>query len=123
MNRIKVCCRIRPGKNADDSCIVAYVDSEPGLQPSITAANDTFCLDCVFDEKAEQHRIFEEVGSPCILDLMEGFNCSIFTYGQTGSGKSLFRTIIIMAVWRCCIIITLWNMFVNRQNAHCVWFH
>lgn len=45
-------------------------------------------MDYVFDPNASQHRVYEEVGSETITDVMNGYNGTIFAYGQTGSGKT-----------------------------------
>lgn len=88
MNRIKVCCRIRPQKTGDEGCItVDQVDNGRSIVPCIFAGGGSgFQLDEIFSDSSTQSDIFESVAKPCVVDLFEGFNCSIFTYGQTGSG-------------------------------------
>lgn len=88
MNRIKVCCRIRPQRTGEDECIsVDKVDNGRSIVPCVYAGGSSgFQLDHVFNYSSTQTDIFESVAKPCVVDLFEGFNCSIFTYGQTGSG-------------------------------------
>lgn len=43
--------------------------------------------DKVFPIESSQNDIYQYVAD-CIPNLLNGFNCTIFTYGQTGSGKT-----------------------------------
>ncbi|KAJ3219562.1 Kinesin- protein 6 [Dinochytrium kinnereticum] len=46
----------------------------------------------VFDEKASQEEVFDYVARDVILNVMDGYNGTIFAYGQTGSGKTFTIT-------------------------------
>ncbi|KAI6205416.1 hypothetical protein M3Y94_00789600 [Aphelenchoides besseyi] len=45
-------------------------------------------FDRVYDENHSQGQIYKEVVEPLILQVLQGFNCTVFAYGQTGSGKT-----------------------------------
>lgn len=47
-----------------------------------------FYYDRVFDERATNHEVYEEMVAPLLERLLEGFNLTIFAYGPTGSGKT-----------------------------------
>ena len=42
----------------------------------------------VFGPTTTQDEIFRNVGLPCITNVLDGYNSTIFVYGQTGSGKT-----------------------------------
>ena len=50
--------------------------------------NQVFPMDRVFSPDASQEQIFEIIGYETILDILNGYNGTIFAYGQTGSGKT-----------------------------------
>jgi hypothetical protein len=50
-------------------------------------ASRSFAFDRVFDETSTQREIYSTVQDTA-LDVMKGYNGTIFAYGQTGSGKS-----------------------------------
>ncbi|KAF0705918.1 hypothetical protein AaE_014325 [Aphanomyces astaci] len=45
-------------------------------------------FDQVFDAHATQKEVYEATAKPLVLDLLNGYNCTVFAYGQTGSGKT-----------------------------------
>lgn len=47
-----------------------------------------FVLDYAFGPETKQKDVYEKVGKGTILDVINGYNGTIFTYGQTGSGKT-----------------------------------
>ena len=49
--------------------------------------NVTCQYDTVFGEDSTQEDVFEFV-KPSILQVVQGYNCTIFAYGQTGTGKT-----------------------------------
>ncbi|KAJ3105594.1 Kinesin- protein 6 [Phlyctochytrium planicorne] len=46
----------------------------------------------VFDEKATQEEVFDYVAKDVVLNVLDGYNGTIFAYGQTGSGKTFTIT-------------------------------
>lgn len=47
-----------------------------------------FLFDQVFDVDTIQEEIYNEVGAPVLLNILDGFNGTIMAYGQTSSGKT-----------------------------------
>lgn len=45
-------------------------------------------FDNVFDFEATNEQVFETCTKPIVLNVMDGFNCSVFVYGATGAGKT-----------------------------------
>ncbi|KAJ4345169.1 Kinesin- motor protein [Ascochyta clinopodiicola] len=54
--------------------------------------NKTYQFDKVFSSAADQGMVFDEVVTPIIDEVLDGFNCTIFAYGQTGTGKTYTMT-------------------------------
>ncbi|KAI6191648.1 Kinesin-like protein KIF11 [Aphelenchoides bicaudatus] len=42
----------------------------------------------VYDQEATQAQIYKEVVAPLVLQVLDGFNATVFAYGQTGAGKT-----------------------------------
>ncbi|KAI8937543.1 hypothetical protein NX059_005261 [Plenodomus lindquistii] len=55
-------------------------------------SNKTYQFDKVFSSAADQNMVFDEVVSPILDEVLDGFNCTIFAYGQTGTGKTYTMT-------------------------------
>ncbi len=51
-----------------------------------------FGFNHVFDQKTTQQQVFDTLGRPIALSVLDGFNGTIFAYGQTGSGKTFTIT-------------------------------
>lgn len=47
-----------------------------------------FQFDAVFDPKVSTELVYDQVGSPVVEAVLEGYNGTVFAYGQTGCGKS-----------------------------------
>ncbi|KAI0322237.1 P-loop containing nucleoside triphosphate hydrolase protein [Amylostereum chailletii] len=48
----------------------------------------TYPFDVVFGPEADQSMIYNEVVSPMLDEVLQGYNCTLFAYGQTGTGKT-----------------------------------
>ncbi|KAJ4374089.1 Kinesin- motor protein [Neocucurbitaria cava] len=64
---------------------------ELSMGPS-ALSNKTYQFDKVFSPAADQNMVFDEVVSPILDEVLDGFNCTIFAYGQTGTGKTYTMT-------------------------------
>ncbi|KAK0553300.1 kinesin-like nuclear fusion protein [Tilletia horrida] len=64
--------------------VVAQAESATG---TMTMRNHLFTFDRVFQPKASQSEVFEEI-SHLTQSVLDGYNVAIFAYGQTGSGKT-----------------------------------
>lgn len=79
---------------ASDGTVRNYIgirvpeDADPGLFHNNPSGRVRFEFDKVFDAKATQETIFNEVVKRKILEAFLGVNCTVFAYGQTGSGKT-----------------------------------
>jgi hypothetical protein len=40
----------------------------------------------VYDQETSQSQIYKEVVAPLILQVLEGYNGTVFAYGVTGAG-------------------------------------
>ena len=47
-----------------------------------------FTLDKIFNIDTSQKKFYESVAKPTIMDVLNGYNGTIFAYGQSGSGKT-----------------------------------
>ncbi|KAK9290841.1 hypothetical protein L1049_009019 [Liquidambar formosana] len=50
--------------------------------------NRTFAFDKVLGPSSKQKDLYDQVVSPIVNEVLEGYTCTIFAYGQTGSGKT-----------------------------------
>lgn len=107
---VKVCCRFRPlNKNEinkcgnvtspidflDDKSIKVFnphrIDITDNSEIEKVISSDkkiSFKFDKIFPPNSEQKEVYNFVGKPMIKELMDGYNCTLFTYGVTGSGKT-----------------------------------
>lgn len=98
---IRVFVRCRPFLRIDNEssqsnnpnisgCVKFGID---GTSVSLTGAckgtGQTFSFDHIFNSKASQNDIYNEV-SELVQSAIDGYKCCIFSYGQTGSGYFLF---------------------------------
>ncbi|KAG0147527.1 hypothetical protein CROQUDRAFT_76582 [Cronartium quercuum f. sp. fusiforme G11] len=60
--------------------------------PKKHANTKTYPFDHVFGPEADQSLIFQDVVSPILTEVLQGYNCTIFAYGQTGTGKTYTMT-------------------------------
>ena len=65
----EICCKVVEGK-------------------SISVDGTMYNLDVVMDLNSTQIEVYDAIGRPTILDVLHGYNGTIFAYGQTGSGKT-----------------------------------
>ncbi|RFU32558.1 hypothetical protein B7463_g3800, partial [Scytalidium lignicola] len=60
---------------------------ELSMGPS-ALSNKTYHFDKVFSSAADQAMIYDDVVTPILDEMLDGYNCTIFAYGQTGTGKT-----------------------------------
>lgn len=92
MHRVNVYCRARPPTEKDrrGGLSLSYEGSRVHLAPPQHSSNAArrWEFDTVFGPEAEQQQVYDEVGTPILEAVMEGYNGTILAYGQTGSGKT-----------------------------------
>lgn len=90
---IKVYARFRPFNKIENELTLNGLGTECCLFPQedvvvLVPDNQVFVMDKVFNPDSTQEKIFETIGYETILDILNGYNGTIFAYGQTGSGKT-----------------------------------
>ncbi|KAF2484122.1 P-loop containing nucleoside triphosphate hydrolase protein [Neohortaea acidophila] len=91
---VVVRCRGRNDREVrENSGVVVSTDGVKGKKVELSMgpsalSNKTYSFDKVFSPAADQGIIFQEVVSPILDEVLNGFNCTIFAYGQTGTGKT-----------------------------------
>ena len=90
---IKVYARFRPFNKIENELTLNGLGTECCLFPQddvvvLVPDNQVFPMDRVFNPDTSQEKIFETIGYEMILDILNGYNGTIFAYGQTGSGKT-----------------------------------
>lgn len=91
---VVVRCRGRSDREVkENSGVVVSTDGIKGKQVDLSMgpsalSNKCYQFDKVFSPAADQGMIFEEVVSPILDEVLNGFNCTLFAYGQTGTGKT-----------------------------------
>ncbi|ETV80154.1 hypothetical protein H257_06524 [Aphanomyces astaci] len=95
MSHIHVSCRVRPQnsverKHGGQECVKITDGKAMEISNDEGFANDYLkcTFDQVFDAHATQKEVYEATAKPLVLDLLNGYNCTVFAYGQTGSGKT-----------------------------------
>jgi len=83
---VRVIARVRPLMPGEESVVDPVSKQElavsiPELDPRL------FNFDRVFDERASQEQVFEEV-SELVQSALDGYKVCLFSYGQTGAGKT-----------------------------------
>lgn len=98
-NNIKVVVRFRPLNEYEEELIsdgtgsiICEYSSDNNkavtIRSTSTTSNPNFQLDRVFNSQTTQKEIYENVAKEVLLDIINGYNGTIFTYGQSGSGKT-----------------------------------
>ncbi|KJX97798.1 kinesin family protein [Zymoseptoria brevis] len=91
---VVVRCRGRSDREVkENSGVVVSTDGIKGKKVDLSMgpsalSNKCYQFDKVFSPAADQGMLFDEVVSPILDEVINGFNCTIFAYGQTGTGKT-----------------------------------
>ena len=84
---VRVVVRVRPSNNkelaiANQTNCVKLQDQL--LEIAVEEATHNFQFDRVFGPESNQLEVFEYTAIPLIIDVLSGYNATIFAYGQTG---------------------------------------
>ncbi|KAL8946861.1 MAG: hypothetical protein Q9222_006795 [Ikaeria aurantiellina] len=91
---VVVRCRGRNEREVrENSGVVVSTDGVQGKNVELSMgssalSNKTYHFDKVFSPAADQAMVFEDVVTPLLDEMLQGYNCTIFAYGQTGTGKT-----------------------------------
>ncbi|CAM9857781.1 unnamed protein product [Chrysoparadoxa australica] len=99
---IRTYLRIRPSKRgsgffrtskSDDARLIFDVPLEVRSGDiNNTKTKYDFLFNGVLPMDATQEEVFAKIGKEAVLNVLEGYNSTIFAYGQTGSGKTFTIT-------------------------------
>jgi kinesin family member 5 len=92
---VRVVCRVRPMNRKEldmktTPCVVAKGGTSVVVSEGDANFSDKrrFNFDKVYGSESKQGEVFDFCGKPVVLDVLKGYNGTIFAYGQTGSGKT-----------------------------------
>ncbi|KAL9638488.1 MAG: hypothetical protein Q9164_001520 [Protoblastenia rupestris] len=91
---VVVRCRGRNDRELrENSGVVVSTDGVRGKNVELSMgpsalSNKTYHFDKVFSPAADQSMIYDDVVTPILDEMLQGYNCTIFAYGQTGTGKT-----------------------------------
>ncbi|XP_072933102.1 uncharacterized protein Klp61F [Epargyreus clarus] len=91
---IQVFVRLRPlNQRERDIKSLGVVEVVNGREVVVRQSQQTshtkrFTFDRAFHPTAKQVEVYQEVVSPLIEEVLNGYNCTVFAYGQTGTGKT-----------------------------------
>lgn len=89
---VKVAVRLRPMNQKEENQGTLPVVKASSVDNTITAVKGTgrgqqrasFTFDNVFSSYTTQEQVFDATLKPVILDVLNGFESTVFAYGQTG---------------------------------------
>ena len=89
---VKVAVRLRPMNKTEEVQGTLPVVNASSVDNTITAIKgngrgqqrSSFSFDNVFSSYTTQEQVFEATLKPVILDVLQGFESTVFAYGQTG---------------------------------------
>ena len=101
-NNIKVYvrCRSRTQREIDEksSVVISTMglngnkvilnNNNTSTHSSSSSSKKTYTFDRVFGVESDQEVLFNSVANNYILEMLQGYNCTVFAYGQTGTGKT-----------------------------------
>ncbi|KAM7541233.1 hypothetical protein Aperf_G00000044868 [Anoplocephala perfoliata] len=93
---IRVAVRCRPLNNREaslgDFSIVESCKDQQVILKDKAASSRSYTFDRVFGPNSKQKDIYNDMVAPTVIEVLEGYNCTIFAYGQTGTGKTYTMT-------------------------------
>ena len=98
-NNVRVYIRFRPLNKLENNLLSngigwyspIYQDNKVltlETRKSPLSLGPSFSFDEIFDDSSSQEDVFNAVGKDIVIDIIHGYNGTIFAYGQSGSGKT-----------------------------------
>lgn len=131
--KVYVRCRGRNDReiNENSSIVVSTASDEivRGKDISVqsgagSAIYKTYSFDHVFGPESDQEMVYDGIARNSLMEMVEGYNCTIFAYGQTGTGKThtmsgTFSSKSDKAPSEGCGVIprTLYHLFEHLERA------
>lgn len=86
---VRVICRVRPtnAREIRENGVVCVKHTDTVVEVENDTGPAKFNFDRIFGSESNQVEVFQEAAGPLIIDVLEGYNATIFAYGQTGTGK------------------------------------
>uniref|UniRef100_A0A4W3JUB6 Kinesin-like protein n=1 Tax=Callorhinchus milii TaxID=7868 RepID=A0A4W3JUB6_CALMI len=84
---IKVMCRFRPLNHSEVVRGDKYIPKFTG-EDTVVIAGKPYIFDRVFPTNTTQDQVYNTCAKQIVLDVLGGYNGTIFAYGQTSSGKT-----------------------------------
>ena len=88
--KVRVVCRVRPqnSKEISSGGAICVKLTETTIDVKSDEGQYVFTFDRVFGPDSTQLQVFDYSAVPMIIDVLSGYNATIFAYGQTSSGKT-----------------------------------
>ncbi|CAH1790380.1 unnamed protein product [Owenia fusiformis] len=84
---IKVVCRVRPLNENEEKTGSKFI-AKLQTDDSISLGGKIYVFDKVFKPNVTQEFVYTSAAKQIVLDVLSGYNGTIFAYGQTSSGKT-----------------------------------
>lgn len=85
---VRVAVRFRPMTEEESHDPPAFMVRSDGAIVDSSDLAYSFELDRAFGSEVSQAEVYNEIGRPAVLDILNGYNGTVLAYGQTGSGKT-----------------------------------
>uniref|UniRef100_A0A060TGD8 Kinesin-like protein KIP1 n=1 Tax=Blastobotrys adeninivorans TaxID=409370 RepID=A0A060TGD8_BLAAD len=96
--QVFVRCRNRSDREvAENSAVVVSTSGglngkEVFVQGQNAYTNKQYTFDRAFGPESDQEMVYDSVAANTLVEMLKGYNCTIFAYGQTGTGKTYTMT-------------------------------
>lgn len=89
---IKVVARFRPLNDAEERSgskfVVSFPPSKDDKSGQVSIGGKTYTFDNILKPNVTQEQVYNTAAKDIVVDVLNGYNGTIFAYGQTSSGKT-----------------------------------